>query len=354
MKNMLEKPTKVFIDANILISAGKPPGGPMLLPLKNLVDAGVITVLTTDLTCQEVAKKHARNDYNVIKGVGRPHFRKLVEDVLGTNLPNITSNDLKAQLTGIYQQSTEQMFKDLKCKTLAIDNVKPSIVFSDYATSKGFFTDEGKKDQFPDAFIFECLKSEASSDQPVIIVSNDSDFEKPAESEVDISLVKSIPDLLESLGLKDDGPDVEEFLELYNEELIEAIDDELDDWWLIGDVMDSEIEETNVTMVEAMELTSFSSTEEGGPILVIGRISIVANVSYTHPDWDGASYDSEDKVLIPFRDVIGETEVGIDVDVSLLLTVDEFGDPQYIKELSFTNDDFQYIELHPNDTYKWY
>ena len=98
---MLEKPTKVFIDANILINAGKPPGGPMLLPLKNLVDAGVITVFTTDLTCQEVAKKHAKNVYNVLKGVGRPHFRKLVEDVLGTKLPNVTKNDLKTQLTGI-------------------------------------------------------------------------------------------------------------------------------------------------------------------------------------------------------------------------------------------------------------
>ena len=97
MKDMLEKPTKVFIDANIMISAGKPPGGPMLLPLKNLVDAGVITVLTTDLTCQEVAKKHAENDYNVLKEVGLPHFRQLVKDVLGTKLPDITKNDLKTQ-----------------------------------------------------------------------------------------------------------------------------------------------------------------------------------------------------------------------------------------------------------------
>ena len=349
---MLEKPTKVFIDANIMISAGKPPGGPMLLPLKNLVDAGVITVLTTDLTCQEVAKKHAENDYNVLKEVGLPHFRQLVKDVLGTKLPDITKNDLKTQITEIYQQSTKEMLKDLKCKTLTIDNIKPSVVFSDYASSKGFFTRVSKKDQFPDAFIFECLKSEAATDQPIIIVSNDRDFEKPTGSEVGISLVKSIPDLFETLGLKDDGPDVEEFLELYTDELIEAIDGEMDDWGLFGDVEDSEIEETNVTMVEAMELTSFSSTEEEGPILVVGRISIVANVSYTHPDWDGAFYDSEDKILIPYQDVSGETEVEIDVDVSILLAVDEYGDPQYIKELSFNNDDFQYIELHPYYNYK--
>ena len=344
---MSGRPTKVFLDANVVIQAGKPPGGLILSRLKKLIDAGFITVLTTDLTCQEVAKKHADNDYKVIKEVGQSHFRKIVGKVLGAKLPNITRSELRAKLTEIYEQSTTAMFKDLRCKTLVIDNIKPSIVFSAYATNEGFFADEGKKNQFPDAFIFECLKAEASRKEPVIIVSKDGDFTKPVESEDYISLVKSLPELFEKLGLKVDVPGIENFLECHKKQLVEAVDSELEDWGLIGDVEDSEIEETNVTEVEAMDIMSFGSTNKGGPILVAGRLSVKVNISYIHPDWDHSIYDSEDKRYIAFEDVSGETEVSFDVDVSMSVAVDENGNPERIEELSFRNDDFQYVELHP-------
>ena len=106
-----------------------------------------------------------------------------------------------------------------------------------------------------------------------------------------------------------------DFLEGHQAELIETINRELDDWGLLGDVEDSEIKETNVTDVEVMELTSFGSTEERDSILVIGRLTVRADVSYSHPDWDNAIYDSEDKRHIPFEDLNGETEVSFDVDL---------------------------------------
>jgi PIN domain len=224
-------------------------------------------------------------------------------------------------------------------------------VFSAYAAGEGFFTDEGKKDQFPDAFIFECLKAEASKKEPVIIVSNDGDFDKPVEGQAHITLVKSLPELFKTLGLQVDAPEVDDFLEDHKKELVKAVDRELSDWGLVGDVEDSEIEETKVTDVEVNELTSFGSTEDGGSILVVGRFAVKAKVSYTHPNWDEAIYDSEDKRLIPFEDVSGETEVNFNVDVSMSIAVAEDGDPEKIEELRFRNSDFQYIELHPYDPY---
>ena len=121
-------------------------------------------------------------------------------------------------------------------------------------------------------------------------------------------------------------------------------------WGLIGDVEDSEIWETKVTEVKVEELTSFGSTEEeGDPILVVGRFRVEANVSYTHPNWDYAPYDFEDKRRIPLEDVSGETEVGFDVDVSMSIAVDEDGNPEEIEDLRFRNSRFQYVELHPYD-----
>jgi hypothetical protein len=80
---MSEKPLKVFLDANVIIRAGKPPGGPLMSRVEDLVKGSFITLLTTDLTKIEVAKKHANNDFEVVGNIGRSHFRKLVEDITG-------------------------------------------------------------------------------------------------------------------------------------------------------------------------------------------------------------------------------------------------------------------------------
>ena len=230
--------TKVFLDSNILIRAGKPPGGLVLERLKHLVNAGLVTVLITDLTCREVVKKHAENDYNVIKEVGRPHFRNIVKEVLGTKLPKTTKSKLKTRLVKSYRQSTEAMLNELNC------------------------------------------------------------------------------------------------------------------WGLVGDVPDSEIEETTVTDVRAVKLVSFGSTEKRGSILIVGRLQVRAEISYTHPDWDTAMY-SDDDILVWINDerVSGETEVGFNVDVSMSVAVDKNNNPKSIEELRFLNGDFQHIEIHRDHYY---
>jgi hypothetical protein len=52
---------RIFLDANVVIAAGKPPGGPEISRVVDLVEAKLINVLTTDLTVTEVAKRHAEN-----------------------------------------------------------------------------------------------------------------------------------------------------------------------------------------------------------------------------------------------------------------------------------------------------
>lgn len=349
---MSDKTPKVFLDANVVIAAGKPPGGPIFARVGDLVSAGLITVLTSDLTVTEVAKKHADNDYEVISEVGRSHFRKMVEEVLGAKLPTITKAEIKAKLAASYEASTKTMFEGIGAETLKVDDVKPSAVFSAYAASEGFFSGEGKKDQFPDAFIFECLKPEAAKHEPVIIVSSDGDFDKPVVAEANIALVKSIPELFSKLGLQVKAPEIDEFLKTHTDELIAAADLEVRNLGLIGDVEDSEIDETTVTAVEIISLKSFGSVEKDGPILVIGQLRVTADASFTHPDWDTATYDSEDKVLIPRDDVAGETEVEFDVDFSMSILVDEQGVPEHVEELRFRGDNFIVVSLNPYENYK--
>lgn len=338
---------KVFLDANVVIEAGKPPGGPLLHRILDLVTAELVSVLTTDLTIAEVARKHADNEFQIIKDIGRPHFRELVKEHVGIKLPAVDKAALKDEILGKYLTSVSDMFGSLEAKILAVDDIKPSVVFGAYANKKGFFTGDGKKDQFPDAFIFECLKNEASKSCPVIVVSKDDDFVAPVEDAADITLVDSIPGLFKALGLQVDAPELDDFLKDQEEQLFAITARELNDWQLQAtDVDDAEIEVANVVNVSFPELVSFGSVEDGGSILVVGKIEIVANVAYTHPNWEEATYDSEDKVLIPFEDVSGEKEITFDADFSMTVAVDSKDGPAKVEDFRFRNSDFVYIDLY--------
>jgi len=48
------------------IRAGRPPGSPLIPRVADLVDAGYVKVVTTDLTMIEIAKKHAGNDFELM------------------------------------------------------------------------------------------------------------------------------------------------------------------------------------------------------------------------------------------------------------------------------------------------
>jgi hypothetical protein len=345
------KPQKVFLDANVVIRAGKPPGRPVMDTLADLVNGGFIQVVTTDLTKIEVAKKHTNNDLEQIGGLGRSRFRKLVKQAVDVDLPDISADDLRKKIFDGYLKGTEKMFRRLNARTLSIDDVKPSAVFDSYTHRTGVFSQEAKKDQFPDGFIFERLKTEGKAHDELTIVADDGDFAAAIKGQKHIRHLKSVADLFETLGLKrKDSPDVAEFLEAAKDVLVEKVDDEVKNWGLqVSDVEDAEIDESTVKDVEIMRMTTYGATKEGGEILVVGRLKMEVEVSFTHPDWDSSIYDSEDKVRLAFDNVSGETEVEVEADFAMTITVDDDGKPEEIDHFSFSNDRFIWVAIGPTD-----
>jgi hypothetical protein len=81
------RPRKIFLDANVVICAGKPPGRPLIPRFVDLVDVGYVKVVTTDLTRMEIAKKHAGNDFEVVGDLTKRRVRDLANEILGVKLP---------------------------------------------------------------------------------------------------------------------------------------------------------------------------------------------------------------------------------------------------------------------------
>ena len=106
------------------------------------------------------------------------------------------------------------MFSRLNTTVLKIDDVMPSRIFDDYDRNTGFFVNRNKKNQFPDAFTFERLKNVATSENPILVVSDDPDFKSPVETHQAFRLVDSIEALFGELGLlaDDQHPSLESFL----------------------------------------------------------------------------------------------------------------------------------------------
>ena len=266
---MAKNKPRIFLDANVIIRCGKPPGGSEYSRVVDLVDAGEVTIVTTELTISEIAKKHTENDFEIVKEIGRPHFRQIVEEIFGTKLPEMNKAELRKKLTVTKTEEVKEMLKRLSADILSIDDIKPSEVFKDYSAQKALFSGEGKKNQFADAFIFKRLELISVKNSPVIIVSDDGDFRRPCQEHETIALVKSIPELFGVLGYEIDAPNVTKFLETNLDVLVELVDQEVNDWGLVGDVMDSEIEETKVKAVTISRLSAFRSVEEGDPIFAV-------------------------------------------------------------------------------------
>lgn len=348
------KPQKIFLDANIVIRAGKPPGKPVMESLCDLVTSGFIRVLTTDLTKIEVAKHHANKDLDEIASLGRSRFRKLVQETVGVKLPDISAEQLRTQIFGSYIASTEKMFSELRATTLSIDDVKPSAVFDEYTHRRGVFGPDAKKDQFPDAFIFERLRSEGQAHDDLIVVSDDKDFAAAVKTAPHLRLVRSVPELFETLGLKSAvAPDVAAFLASHEDEVRDAVDDELKSWGLqVADIEDGEIDDSTVKRVEFLDLKTYDAAGADGQILVIGSLKMTVEVSFTHPDWDHSVYDSEDKVRLAFDTVSGEKEVELEASFAMTILVDDKKKPEQIDHFAFSNDNFIWVDLEEYEDYR--
>ena len=342
----------VFLDANVLISAGKPPGGKIVERVRHLVEAGVAEVWSTDHTIREIAKRHAGNDLQAVKDLSKPHVAAIMSFITGLDVPAVGQEELADKLRNKYLADTAEMLKSLAATVLPIDDVEPSSVLTAYSESRGLFAG-GKKDQFPDAFIFARLKKEVTPDRPLIIVSNDSDFVGPCAAEPHVSHLASIEELFGALGLLMDTPDIAGSLAEQQSRIVDLVDNELANWGLSSDdVVDADIHHTVVSRIALSDLAVLAPVEAEREMLVIGRVMVTAMASWSAPDWDSAIYDNEDQRSYVFGSTDGETEVDFSVDFTMIILTDDQGLPEEVDNFSFRSEDPLYVSVNPPEDFR--
>ena len=211
---MINQPIQVFLDATTLIKVGPPPGNETFSRLVDLVQYGLITVVTTDLTIAEVVRHHSDVACDTLRPLFNPRLLRSASRYLRIQIPDISDRDVRERVQSQISEGVASMFSRLNTTVLKIDEVMPSKIFDDYDQNMGFFVNRNKKNQFPDAFAFERLKSVATPENPVLVVSDDPDFKSPVEAYAAFRLLDSIEALFGELGLlaDDQHPSLEPFL----------------------------------------------------------------------------------------------------------------------------------------------
>jgi hypothetical protein len=311
----ITRPQRVFIDANTWISWGHELNKAEASTLEDLIDHGFVKVVVTDLTINEVAKKFRNNDFDKLEPFTRPDLRHTAKEHLGLDFPEVDKIELRQSLFDHHYKNVERALRGrFRAEVRSIDEVKPTDVLKDYTHGAGLFGPSAKKDQFPDAFIFAAIGQAATKDEPLLVLSKDGDFAKACEEAPHIHRVDSLPRLLEALGIAPEDDElistIEEDIDLFQEPLAELLADTFLD---AEDVEDAEIEFVKLIGVKSIEVKAmYRIGEKEQSYIGFGKASADIEVRYSHPDWESAYWDGEDKVAIPHESVEGTSDVVTD------------------------------------------
>ncbi len=308
-------PRRVFVDANIWITWGPGFKKAEAATLEDLVQHGIVKLISTDLTITEIAKRFRNSDIDRLDPLTKSELQQAAKQLLNVDLPQIDKEAIRSSFFERHHgEVTSQITGRMQAEVRSIDSVKPSDVLSGYTHGTGLFGASGKKDQFPDAFIFAAISADVGAENPLIVWSQDGDFAQACERSEHITQVRSMPQLLDAIGIVPEGKEIISLVEQHSDLFLDALEGAL-----LGESVnaqdDDEAEVEVIQVIDAGEVSVSSLYRISGQadqFIGFGRCEPKANVSFNAPDWDSAIWDSEEKVLIPYETVEGETEVEID------------------------------------------
>lgn len=331
----------VFVDSSIFIGKNYNYDNPSFTALKEAVVNERVNLLTTDVTLEEI-KAHIHEDLGkasqALKKVRASV--KILRNLPAFNETNIFEDiDQKSVCKELVEQLT-QFLNESKVTTVPVAEADTKYVFDCYFKKAPPFGDGKKKSEFPDAFVLSTLSEWAESMQEdVFVVSQDSDMLAIEGQFPRLSAVSSLEEVLSKVTSYFDelAPTAQKLLG----DNLEEIESQLGDAFnLLGFILadqDGDVNETRI--IEIGEISAYLIALKHGEIgepaeaqfELTTTVEFEADVSYD--DLETASYDSEDKVLIPWETVDRTVECSevVQADLTILFNATQPQDAEIEK-----------------------
>ena len=241
--------------------------------------------------------------------------------------------DSKAVSDELIQQLND-FLKYTKAIMIAVGDVAIETVFSRYFEKRAPFGIEKKKDEFPDAFVLLALENWCQrQDKKLYVVSKDSDMKSFCEQSKCLIYLEKASDFTDIVIRSDEQQaDFARDLLTRNESRIkEGITKQFEWFGFFIEDQDGDVEDVNVTDIDIDGENLIEVRDGTAKAELRATISFTADLTYD--DLDTASYDSEDKVVIPWRQI--EKTVSRETDVTV--TLEFYFQPGDVKSFEITS-----------------
>lgn len=309
--------------------------------LKHYQDINKVVLYTSEITMEEIKSNiqkkfnEAYNSFNAFKNKSR--VLKILDYEPFVNLYEEVDKELALKTLLL---KFHDYFKDLKTVVIDTSNVSSNKIFKRYFSNEPPFSQK-KKSEFPDAFVLEAINLWCKKkNEKMYVISNDSDMKEYCKNNSNLDHLDTINQLFDLIVKKDDelSTHIVKIIDNNTEKISELVKDKFNyfGFWLEeqeGDVLDInvrsvDIEQEHILMVDQLTVIVGFDT----------NIEFEAEVEYD--DLDTASYDSEDKVLIPWRKIHKNLNRTVDVlaEVKFSFSVDD-EKTMTILDINFNKDD---------------
>jgi predicted nucleic acid-binding protein len=322
------KALNVFVDTSVFIGKNYQYEHPSFIALKEAVSAGRANLLITDITIEEVtahidndvsessqALKKVRSAAKILRNIATPNNSAIFIDIDRKSV----SEELNKQF--------RQFLTDARAAIVPVSEANTRFVFDCYFKRAAPFGEGKKKSEFPDAFALSALNEWAKSMQEdVFVVSQDSDMKGVEVDFPRLSTLRSLEDFLGKVTsyFEELAPLAKKLLEENLSHIANTLEEKFQGLGFVLTDQDGDVNDTKVTKVGEISAYLISLTTDSNGEPAEARFELTTTIEYkadvSYDNLETASYDSEDKVLIPWETVERTVERSETIQADLRFT----------------------------------
>ena len=309
----------IFIDASIFIGQNYNYKSTVFESLRRIVNASNASVYVTDIIIREVrahivedvskaiqAQNKFQKDARIFRNIDDTPFEEFFHEVNEAS----AIETLNGQL--------DRFLSEVSATVLPTSGVSIDAVFDKYFDREPPFGDGKKKAEFPDAFTIAALEDWCEeNNERIYVASTDADLKNHCETSDSLITLNKLAEFINIIEFHDEvlAPLVMKLLDRKQDAIKEAISESFCDQGFWIDDQDGDINEVEVNNMELEEILLLEVDENSAVVQVEVKTNFSADLTYD--DLDTASYDSEDKVLIPWQTI----DKTVDQDVEYTTTL---------------------------------
>lgn len=292
----------VYIDTSALWHHNFAWDGQALSKVKEFVDLGCIKIKTTDILIREIESNLREKVSIAIETLAKA--RKTVSILRrGTSNPveQVFSDiDVTEVVQGLLRERDEFFSR---CSSESIE-VFGSVgrVFDAYFGRLAPFGNEKKKSEFPDAFVAMSLLAWCERENASIyVVSKDGDLKACCSEHGPLLHVSSLEELITIATVEARVLDALKTWLIDAYEIQEKVEREFPNRWCIIEDQNGDVVGMEVTDVSVQDI--FVIEKDGNVFLVDVPVDVTFEADLRYDDLETATYDNEDKILMPWRKI---------------------------------------------------